>query len=307
MITYLAGLFFILLVVFVAIKYCRDSYNKHLDSFIELNNNITAITTKTDILSMNKVGLDFFNFKSFSAFKKKNKYLSKLFAEIETEDAKFIQGIDWVTKIDKMQNIQVEMHNDNLKQIFYMQVSKIKTDRYMISFFNVSRVMAEKEAIMQVAQKDDLTQIYNRTMFNTLLSRALRRVQVYNEPFTLILFDIDHFKQVNDNYGHNVGDQVLIHLSSLVKSELRHQDSFARWGGEEFIILSESSTQEDAYELASRLREIIEAYPFEVAGKITCSFGVCQYAEDDTSNSLLKRVDDALYQAKDNGRNRVCM
>jgi len=307
MITYLAGLFLILLIVFVAIKYCHDSHNKHLDSFIELNNNITAITTETEILSMNKVGLNFFNFKSFSAFKKKNKYLSKLFVEIETEDTKFVQGIDWVTKIDKMQNIQVEMHNDNLKQIFYMQVSKIKTDRYMISFFNVSRVMAEKEAIMLVAQKDDLTQIYNRTMFNTLLSRALRRVQVYNEPFTLILFDIDHFKQVNDNYGHNIGDQVLIHLSSLVKSELRHQDSFARWGGEEFIILSESSTQEDAYELASRLREIIEAYPFEVVGKITCSFGVSQYAEDDTLNSLLKRVDDALYQAKDNGRNRVCM
>ncbi len=135
MITYLAALFLILLILSVVIKYCHDSYNKHLDSFIELNNNITVITTETDILSMNKAGLDFFNFRSFSAFKKKNKYLSKLFVEMETDDTKFVQGIDWVTKIDKMQNIEVEMHNDHLKQIFYMQVSKIKADRYMISFF----------------------------------------------------------------------------------------------------------------------------------------------------------------------------
>jgi len=306
MITYLLCATVILLFIMLIVSRSSNTLDQHIEIFIELNNNITLITTETKIIAMNKAGLDFFHYTTFKAFNKKHKFLSKLFTEIDAEDSKYVEGINWVTKIDKMQNIKVEMHNGKLKQIFYMQVSKIRNDRYHVTFYNISRVIAEKDAITKVAQKDELTQIFNRTKFNSILSLALRNAEIYNESFTIILFDIDKFKQVNDKYGHNVGDQVLIQLSSLIKSQLRSQDTFARWGGEEFIILSESAVQNDAYILGERLRETIETFPFDVIGNLTCSFGLSQCAKNDTATAILKRADDALYQAKKSGRNKVC-
>jgi len=299
----------LLLVLISVLLFLRkdNTFDEHLEIFIELNNNITVITTETKIIAMNKAGLDFFHYVNFKTFSEEHKFLSKLFTEADAEDTKYVEGINWVTKVDKMQNIKVEMHNGNLKQIFYMQVSKIRKDRYQVTFYNISRVIAEKEAITKVAQKDELTQIYNRTKFNSMLSFALRNAEIYNEPFTIILFDIDHFKEVNDKYGHNVGDQVLIQLASLIKSQLRNQDTFARWGGEEFIILSESATQDDSHVLANRLRKTIEDFPFASVEHLTCSFGLSQCENNDTATSLLKRADDALYKAKESGRNKVCV
>jgi len=295
----------ILLLMYILI--CKhSSYDEYLKSFIELNNNITVLTSDTEILAMNKAGLDFFHFTTFKAFHKRHKFLSKLFTEIDDED-KYVEGINWVTKIDKMQNIKVEMHHNHFKQIFYMQVSKIRPNRYQVSFYNISRMVAEKDAIVQIAEKDDLTQIYNRNKFNKVLSSALRKAEIYKESFTIVLFDIDHFKKVNDEYGHNIGDQVLIQLALLIKSQLRGQDTFARWGGEEFVILSKGATRNDSYALADRLRQSIETFPFDEVGHLTCSFGVSQYEKNDNAIVLLKRADDALYRAKNNGRNRVNM
>ena len=304
--TYLLYALVTLLLILLILSRKSSLLDQHIETFIELNNNITFITTETKMIAMNKAGLDFFHYSTFKAFNEKHKFLSKLFIEIDEEDNKYIEGINWVTKIDKMQNIKVEMHNGKLKQIFYMQVSKIRDDRYQVTFYNISRVIAEKDAITKVAQKDELTQIYNRTKFNTILSFSLRNAEIYDESFTIILFDIDYFKNVNDKYGHNVGDQVLIQLSSLIKSQLRSQDTFARWGGEEFIILSESAVQNDAHILAERLRETIETFPFDVIGNLTCSFGLSQCEKNDTATTILKRADDALYQAKKSGRNKVC-
>ena len=283
-----------------------NRYDNYIESFIELNNNITVITTETEMIAMNSAGLNFFNFKTFKELYKKHKYLSKFFTEIESEDTKFVEGINWVTKINKMQNINVQMYNKKLKYTFAMQVSKIKENRYQVSFYNISRVMAEKDAITKVAQKDELTQIYNRSKFNLILSVSLRNAEIYNEPFTVILFDIDYFKKVNDQYGHNVGDHVLVQLTALIKSQLRSHDTFARWGGEEFIILSKPATENDSYLLAHRLRKYIESFPFDVIEKLTCSFGVSEFSKNDTAKSVIQRADNALYQAKKEGRNKVC-
>lgn len=285
----------------------RDSYAKHLESFIEFNNHITVLTTQKEIIAVNAVGLQFFKYGSTKALKKEHKYLCKIFDEVTTEDTKFVEGMHWVTKIHKHQHIKVQMYSEGLKQIFMMSVSKIQDEIYQVSFYNISRVIAEKEAITKLAHRDTLTQIYNRSKLNILLSTTLRNAYVYNEPFTIILFDIDYFKKINDMYGHNVGDMVLIQLASLVKSQLRSNDTFARWGGEEFIILSEGSVGKDATYLASRLRQTIEAFAFDEIDGITCSFGVSQYQSGDTETTLLKRADDALYKAKENGRNKVYM
>jgi len=297
----------LIIVCLVYLFICKyKKYDDYLKSFIEHNQNITVITSDTEILAINKVGLNFFGFSTFSEFHHKHKFLSKLFSEIES-DTKYVVGIDWITKINFKQHIKVEMYHNDFKQVFYMQVSKIKKNRYQVSFYNISRMVAEKDAMVDVAEKDELTQIYNRVKFNKSMSLALREAEVYQETFTITLFDIDYFKQVNDQYGHNVGDRVLVQLSVLVKSQLRDKDIFARWGGEEFIILSQASTQSEAFIVANRLRESIEAFPFDDIGKLTCSFGISQYRDNDIAGTLLARADEALYKAKENGRNNVSL
>ena len=294
---------FIVLLLLYFMWYTKNSFDRHLKNFIELNNSITVVTDQTTIVAVNKKGLVFFEVDSLKELHKRTKFLSRLFKEVVSDDTRYTNRINWVTQIKHNQTVRVQMEKGKLTHTFDMQVSPIKKDRYMVTFHNISRVMAEKEAMSEVAEKDTLTQIYNRSRFNMELSDAIRKAQVYQIPFSIILFDIDHFKKVNDKYGHDVGDSVLIQVTSLVKNILRNQDVFARWGGEEFVILLQS----DAYELAHRLRKEIESFPFNTAKKLTCSFGISHYHTGDTDTSMIKRADKALYRAKQSGRNTVCV
>jgi diguanylate cyclase (GGDEF)-like protein len=119
------------------------------------------------------------------------------------------------------------------------------------------------------------------------------------------MFDIDHFKGINDTFGHDAGDNVLKKLAEIVKKEIRDTDIFARWGGEEFIILLPNTQVNGGTEFAERLRKKIEDKNFKNPETVTVSLGVTAFKTDDTEDSFLKRVDDGLYLAKKNGRNRV--
>jgi len=119
------------------------------------------------------------------------------------------------------------------------------------------------------------------------------------------MFDIDHFKKVNDTCGHAVGDYVLKTISQIVKGTMREIDYLIRWGGEEFLAIALDTDLRGAEMLAEKIRKVIENYNFDKIGRVTVSFGVTQFRQDDTENSFMKRVDDALYQAKEKGRNRV--
>ncbi len=165
-----------------------------------------------------------------------------------------------------------------------------------------------KEALRReniLATTDSLTGIYNRMKFDTLLEEQIKIAKRYNEPLSVIFFDIDHFKKINDTYGHKVGDKVLIKLAKLIKNSIRSCDVFARWGGEEFIIYLPKTPLKESIEIAEKLKVIVSKHPFGEVEKITCSFGVSTLEEGDTQDSLLLRVDKALYNAKENGRNRV--
>ncbi|MHB8886840.1 MAG: sensor domain-containing diguanylate cyclase [Methylovirgula sp.] len=155
------------------------------------------------------------------------------------------------------------------------------------------------------ATTDPLTGLSNRLKFDQAIAKELLRAERYKAPLSLILFDIDHFKDVNDGYGHLVGDKVLIQLSHLVSSRVRTTDVFARWGGEEFVLLVPGLDAYMAGQLAEKLRDAIAQITFEAVGNITCSFGVAEYTKDSTVDSLVARADEALYRAKINGRNRV--
>ena len=169
----------------------------------------------------------------------------------------------------------------------------------------IRRRKRAEAALDRLANYDQLTQIYNRHKIDLLLKQQLSLAKRYSKHFSILFFDIDDFKAINDTYGHKTGDTVLRELASLVQSNIRESDLFGRWGGEEFLILCPESDQQEAAVLAEKLRRKIEQYHFSEVQHITCSFGVTQVGGDDTIESAIIRVDRLLYKAKSEGKNRV--
>lgn len=162
-----------------------------------------------------------------------------------------------------------------------------------------------EEELKKLATTDSLTGIFNRHQTNNELNIEIERAKRYKSAFALVMFDLDDFKAVNDTYGHDVGDCVLKEVSTITQSHLRTSDRFGRWGGEEFLIILPELDQELALSVAKKIREAIAQYSFKGVSQITISVGVTVFNENDTNNSILKRVDDALYEAKHAGRNTV--
>ncbi|NWF76560.1 MAG: diguanylate cyclase [Nitrospirae bacterium] len=160
----------------------------------------------------------------------------------------------------------------------------------------------EKNAIT-----DRLTEVYNRTKFHEIIKKEIERAKRYNDPLSMIMFDIDHFKNVNDTFGHSIGDYILKNLTQVVKEQLRENDFLVRWGGEEFIIITPQTEMEKAGILAERIKKAVENYKFDIVGKLTISLGVTQFKMQDTEDTFITRTDDALYLSKRKGRNRVSM
>lgn len=168
------------------------------------------------------------------------------------------------------------------------------------------------QLLRNMAIKDGLTRIYNKRYFIELLAKEYEYSRRNRTGLSIVMFDIDHFKEVNDTFGHVAGDLVLRELAQLVETEARGYDSFARFGGEEFVFLMRGAPLDAAVALAERVRSSIEAYEFEFEDqvlKVTTSLGVSHWdGGDDIAcpEQLVERVDKHLYEAKSRGRNRIC-
>lgn len=156
-----------------------------------------------------------------------------------------------------------------------------------------------------MASTDSLTGLYNRYKFSELYLSSYKVMLQRNQEMSLLILDIDFFKKVNDTYGHNIGDQVLIQISHAIIKALRNIDIICRWGGEEFIMLLPTASLKNAQELANKLRISIEELELDIVGRITVSIGVASVKEGDTMQDVVERADSALYLAKDSGRNCV--
>lgn len=159
--------------------------------------------------------------------------------------------------------------------------------------------------LVQLATTDMLTEACNRMHFESLLKIEINKVQRYGGTFSIIFFDVDKFKNINDEYGHQAGDKVLEELSKLIRSRIRVTDVFSRYGGEEFIIMSTATGLEGATIFANSLCDAIQKHTFTNVGTVTCSFGVVEYDEKSIAASLINTADKALYKAKEKGRNCV--
>jgi diguanylate cyclase (GGDEF)-like protein len=186
---------------------------------------------------------------------------------------------------------------DELKK-FNMELERKVEERT----FDLEKALSRLE---ELATTDQLTGAYNRRKFEEIASEEIKRADRYELPLSLIAFDIDFFKRVNDVFGHLNGDMVLRDVTAMVRGDIRESDALVRWGGEEFIVLSPETGLDEAVEQAEKIRRKIAAHRFGEVGSITVSLGVAGYRAGEEIDSLIKRADDALYSAKSNGRNRV--
>lgn len=162
-----------------------------------------------------------------------------------------------------------------------------------------------QNTLERLAHYDALTKLLNRYSYNKILENELIRAGRHHHPLALIIADIDHFKEINDSYGHKVGDQILAQLAALLREHVRQYDYVARIGGEEFAIIAPETTLGNAYQLAERLRQMVQHTRFPDILALTISFGVAEYHTDESQDDLFRRADQALYRAKTAGRNRV--
>ena len=190
--------------------------------------------------------------------------------------------------------------------VAYVISMKVQRRRALALVEERTRELRVRESqLRQMAITDELTGLFNRRYLEDAVARESSRLQRYGTPAALIMFDLDHFKSINDGFGHEVGDRVLAQVAGLLGGRTRETDVCARWGGEEFMILCAGTDGAQANRLAELLREAIARAGYAVPTPVTASFGVTSLRTDDTLESLLRRVDKLLYRAKDEGRNRV--
>ena len=214
----------------------------------------------------------------------------------------------WVKDLESTNGTYV--NDDLIREHRLGDGDQVRVGRSILKFMTGENVEVHyHEEIYRLMTVDGLTQIFNRRYFNEALEREVNRSKRYNRVLSLVAFDIDHFKVINDTFGHLVGDTVLRQVSSAVKPRLRREDIFARTGGEEFAVLLPEIALDGALTTAEKVRAIVESASLKQDQKLvrcTVSLGVATLHRDDASaQDLYKRADERLYQAKQRGRNRV--
>ena len=169
----------------------------------------------------------------------------------------------------------------------------------------IRREQVLHRTVIRLSQEDSLTGLYNRRRIRELLENEIQRATRYNTVFSVILADIDHFKAVNDQLGHQVGDQVLTKIAEIISTSVRATDLAGRWGGEEFVIISPGTDIDGGFSLAEKIRSRLESIELGEIGQKTASFGVTAFTKSDDVEEIIARADIGLYAAKQGGRNRV--
>lgn len=171
--------------------------------------------------------------------------------------------------------------------------------------FDRSRItiFLTQQQLKQQAITDELTGAFNRNHLNSILTQEMNRDLRYDKTFGVLIIDIDHFKKINDTFGHAIGDKVLQKVTHTLSKSIRSNDTLVRWGGEEFVVIAIEVDEKSLNHLSENLRNQIEYESYDSVGKVTVSIGATLFQKDDTQDTLLSRADKALYEAKTKGRN----
>lgn len=283
----------------------KHAIDDKLFSVINVIPNPVIVVSRDRLESVNSAFLEFFSVQSIEEFTKSYDCIDKLFVQnngfFTASDV--LENEYWTDYLfhhpDVMRIVSV-MNLDNQIIDFEVTIKKIEREsEYIIVFNDITKYIAEKNEYKYFAYHDHLTKIYNRQKFDELFLKEVQNKKRYKDHLSILLIDIDHFKKVNDVYGHHIGDLTLIVMTKLITKGLRINDIFARWGGEEFIILLPRTRIDAAYTKAKEIREMIEAHVNKELPPITISIGVAEMNDSDTTKTCLQRVDKALYLAKE--------
>ncbi len=281
-----------------------------LRSILDSQENMILVFNEEKVSSANKTFLNFFNLHNINEFIEQNRPISSYF--IQKENSFYTQESDWLSEIIQLEDMKrlVRMKNSlNEERIFRVDIKTFfyQTKHFVVSFTDITELQEYTYELQYKATHDSLTKLYNRQKFNEELNKEILREKRYKHNLSILMFDIDDFKNINDTYGHDVGDIVLIDLSKILKQSIRATDYAARWGGEEFMVLLPETSIDETSRIAQTIRENVETYqPLHIKLPITISIGVAEFKADiDTKDSFIKNVDVALYQAKKGGKTQV--
>ena len=283
-------------------------------SVLDSQQNIIFIHDDQGLVNVNQSFYTFFNVTSVEEFK--NTYGSIVSQFMEYENYLSLSGLNnsipWLSELSSKEQTQYSIlllnHNTFEPETFVMDVNTIdNSDKFVVTLTNITSLTTKSNKYEMRATYDVLTNIYNRSKFNECIEEQHKLFSRYAGDLCFAIFDIDFFKQVNDTHGHVVGDGTLIEFAKTINENVRNTDVFARWGGEEFTLLLPQTKLENASFVVENLRKLIEKVQFQIVGQKTCSIGLTQFVEGDTVDAVLVRADEALYEAKESGRNKVCI
>jgi len=290
-----------------------DNEIQKIKSILDAQDNIVILSNSTSIKNVNKRFLEFFEVDSIEEFSKLSEnifdnfideygFISKKSLEGQKCYYEYIKNLKEVNRVVKIKNSKNEI------RIFTINIDNYddKNEFYVISLTDITQLKEKSNLLEYQASHDNLTGLFNRNKFNTLFGKEIRRGLRYNNHLSLVLLDIDFFKVVNDTHGHQIGDQVLKEIASIIMQDVREHDTAVRWGGEEFLILLPETDLEGAKIVAEKIRNSISEKPLTNKKlNITASFGITIMNDKDTEESFIARTDEALYEAKENGRDKV--
>lgn len=243
--------------------------------------------------------------------------VTKLLAGESVGELSLIDGMSASANVIAVNSCEVLVLNEdrfwalvNASHAFSRNLLFLLARRLRDNNTKISDVMKGQQKYKRASTIDELTGLHNRRWLNDKLSRQIKRNKFNNEPLSLLMLDIDHFKGINDNYGHLVGDQVLVAVAEAMSNCIRPTDLVARYGGEEFIIVLPTAELAGAHIVANRVCKDIRGMNTDTTmglqlPKVTVSIGIAQINNNESMESLVARADTALYQAKNNGRDRV--
>lgn len=221
-------------------------------------------------------------------------------------NVRYVPELDWYLFVEKVENEALA----DIRRTLYINLLICALVTAAVLWLSSLTLGGYQRRLEQMATTDRLTGLLNRHAFEIMLEHAVAEVQRSRRPSAVLLIDIDHFKSLNDRYGHLAGDRMIEHVGALIRSGLRASDMACRWGGEEFLVVLKDCAADDARQRAETLRALIGASPLSISGAAvtaTVSVGVTAFANDDTPVRLVDRADRALYAAKGAGRDRVEM
>jgi len=300
----------VLLMIFMLL-YHSSWESSFVRTIIDTQQDLIILINNDRIIDANRAFLDFFDVESLEEFLVQYGCISTFFIPQKGYlSRRPSQGEHWLNYLRKHpRQTRVLMYDRHRgeNRIFIAALNPFdESDLCVISFRDITELDQERHQFKVASMLDHLTQAYNKRTFEEYLRNRLETLQrSENDEVTLVMFDIDHFKKINDRYGHLKGDEVLKNLTKLVQEHIRKEDFLARWGGEEFMIVMDAYNLEMTCHKIDELRRLISESSLGVPEKITCSFGVTMLHIHDTFEEAVARVDQLLYLSKEQGRNRV--